>query len=267
MGPSELSSHRVLRLKFDPTYSAAHHVLFKPHRVRDPCPEKPNLRTLLLSNVPPWATRDAIKSVFSPNGAVDHVFFQKTATSGPPPDQDGDQARVGSGFKYAYVVFERPSSVKKAMTKMDLKEPRFVSSEKRRVELGLEKWRKEYNSSLSLDTEELEKGVEEGVRQYDLRKEEEKRKAEEMVEDDAEDGWTTVTRHTSKKPVGGGSAKAQAKVKAREAKKRKRKELENFYRAQMKEKKVKRMTELREKFEKDKQRQLQMKADRKFRPK
>ena len=90
--------------------------------------------------------------------------------------------------------------------------------------------------------------------------------AEEAVQEADEDGWTTVTRQNSRKPVGKSSVKAQAKVKAREAKKRKRKELENFYRSQMKEKKLQRMDELREKFEKDKQRQLQMKMERKFRP-
>ena len=50
-----------------------------------------------------------------------------------------------------------------------------------------------------------------------------------------DDGWVTVSRHTSKKPVGRASDKAQARVKAREARKRKRKELENFYKYQVKE--------------------------------
>ncbi len=86
------------------------------------------------------------------------------------------------------------------------------------------------------------------------------------AEEEAEDGWVTVTRHTSRKPVGGASGKAQARVKAREARKRKRKELENFYLHQMKEKKLRRIDELREKFQRDRQRQQDMRAERKFRP-
>jgi ribosomal RNA-processing protein 7 len=66
--------------------------------------------------------------------------------------------------------------------------------------------------------------------------------------------------------VGKVSVKAQAKVKLRETRKRKRKELENFYRHQMKEKKLDKLTELKEKFEADKKRQLQMRQQRKFRP-
>ena len=34
------------------------------------------------------------------------------------------EAAVGRGFKYGYVVYERPSSVANAMTKMDLGKPR-----------------------------------------------------------------------------------------------------------------------------------------------
>ena len=48
--------------------------------------------------------------------------------------------------------------------------------------------------------------------------------------------------------------------------KRKRKELENFYRHQAKESKLRRLSDLKEKFEADKKRQLQMKQERKFKP-
>ncbi len=265
MPSSELDGLRVLPIKFDASYGAFHHLFFKPHRVREPCEEKPNLRTLFLSNVPPWATSEALKRIFTPNGPVEAVYLQKSPSSGPPPRQDGPggEARVGAGFRYGYVVFDRPSGVRRAMEKMDLSEARTVSTESSPVQVGLEKWRREYNESLSLDLVAVEKEIEEGVAAHDAAKEEANRKTEEEEDDE---GWTTVTRQNSRKAVGGGTARAQAKVKAREAKKRKRKELENFYRSQMKEKKIKRMEELREKFERDKQRQLQMKLDRKFRP-
>lgn len=62
------------------------------------------------------------------------------------------------------------------------------------------------------------------------------------------------------------SANAQKKIKLREAQKRKRKELENFYKHQIKKRKLERLSELREKFEADKKRQLAMKQQRKFKP-
>jgi ribosomal RNA-processing protein 7 len=48
--------------------------------------------------------------------------------------------------------------------------------------------------------------------------------------------------------------------------KRKSKELANFYKFQMKEEKLKRIDDLKSKFEADKQKQLKMKQDRKFKP-
>jgi len=259
---------RVLKLKYDASYPAEHHVFFKAHKVKDPCEEKPNLRTLFLANVPPWCDEEAIARIFSTScGAVDAVHLQANPSSGPPPPEG---SRPLKGFRVAYVIFERPSSVHKALERMDLKKARLASNDsKRPIKVGMEKWRAEYNASLVLDTDALSAQVEAGVAAIDAAKEKERRMAEAQAEEEeAEDadGWVTVSRHTSRKPVGGGTAKAQAKVKAREARKRKRKELENFYRHQAKEKKLARLDELKAKFEKDKERQMKMKAERKFRP-
>jgi len=121
------------------------------------------------------------------------------------------------------------------MTKLNLSAPNVASDPKHPVAVGLERWRQQYNASLVLDADKLAADVEAAVAALDEAKEAERRRAEAMAEEEEadEDGWTTVSRHTSRKPVGKGSAKAQAKIKAREAKKRKRKELENFYRHQV----------------------------------
>ena len=86
-----------------------------------------------------------------------------------------------------------------------------------------------------------------------------------------DEGWVTVTRHTSKKgkPLGNLSVKGQAKIKAKDAKRRHKKELLNFYKFQTREKKLDRLNELKERFEADKLKQAKMKQDRqerKFRP-
>ena len=90
-----------------------------------------------------------------------------------------------------------------------------------------------------------------------------KRKADEEAEADDE-GWVTVSRHASniRKPVGNITAKGQAKVKAREVKRRKKMELMNFYKFQMKDEKLDRIKDLKEKFEADKEKQLKMQQDR-----
>ena len=101
----------------------------------------------------------------------------------------------------------------------------------------------------------------------DEKREDVKSKAEEEAEPDDE-GWVTISRNSKKKStIGAGrSEKVKARLKAREAKKRKNRELRNFYKFQLKETKLKKLSDLREKFEVDKERQRKMIADRKFRP-
>lgn len=263
--------NRVLPVKFSAEYKSCHQIFFKPHKVPDSSDEKPVGRTLFLSNIPPWASADSLRRLFSANGPVENVFLQKIPSSGAPPVEiskyfiDHPELRVGHGFKYAYIVFERPSSVQNAMKKMKVSEPRCLSTKENPIEIGLNKWRQEYRDGLITDLDGLKREIEEFVADHDRKKAEEISKAEEEAEPD-EDGWTVVSRHTAKKPVGKISNKAQAKVKAREQRKRKRKELENFYKFQMKESKLQKMEELKQKFEVDKKRQAQMKQDRKFKP-
>lgn len=186
-------------------------------------------------------------------GAIQDVIFQDAASAGPPPKQISDAFGSADfdGFKVCYLVFERPSSVKSAMSNPSLSKPKVISAKENPT--GIEKWRQQYNQSICLDTEKLSKLIEESVAKIDQKKAEEERKAVEGEED--EDGWVTVNRHNTKAPLGKRSDKAQARIKAKEAKKRKRKELQNFYRHQLTEKKLKRMEELKEKFELDKKKQ------------
>ena len=76
--PSFLTGMRQVKVKFSDSSppGSAHALWFGPHRVSDPCPEKPNLRTLRLINVPPWCSPDAIRRMFDTNGAIENIFFQ-----------------------------------------------------------------------------------------------------------------------------------------------------------------------------------------------
>lgn len=270
--PGLYEGNRVLTVKFSAASQTCHHVFFAAHRVQEPCPEKPLGRTLFCSNIPPWASAPSLKRLFQSNGPVDRVILQRTPTPGAPPAQEptrwqeGRDARVGCGFKYAYVVFERPSSVRNAMEKMDARKTHVLSTHAQPIETGVEKWRREYNAGLAQDLDALMAEIEASVAEMDVKKADEVKEAEEEFGEADEDGWVTVSRHTSKKPVGKISDKAQKKVKAREARKRKRKELEHFYKHQVKQSKLARLNELKEKFEQDKQKQLAMKSDRKFKP-
>ena len=129
---------KIIKLKYDLTYDAYREVLFCEHKTEKPCPEKPLKRTLFLSKVPPWANECGLKRVFACNGSVQKVFLSKKASSGLTDEDSRDYSGVDrflwpakdtSGFKFAYVVYEKPSSVTKALHTMDLSRPYILSDD------------------------------------------------------------------------------------------------------------------------------------------
>lgn len=78
-------------------------MFFKEHSVRNQDPECPKGKTLFVLNVPPYVNLNLLKSVFHQNcGPVKFAKFQ----SGRPK----------GGFKIAFIVFMRESSLEKALT-------------------------------------------------------------------------------------------------------------------------------------------------------
>ena len=268
---------KELLLKFDESYEGARKAYFMEHKTATPCPEKPLGRTIYVTCVPPWATAQSLERVFSENGAVQSVFLEKRPNPGPSEDEEDvglsrylhplPETRVGFGFKCAYVVFKNAAGMKNALKTMNLTMPRVLSTTDAAIVTGVLKWKREYNTGILADdnVDALKEEMKSFTDDFDRAKDAVVARAEEEAEPD-EDGWVTVSRHTSKKPVGGRSEKAQARLKMVAEKKRKRKELDNFYKFQMLDAKLQRIEELKSKFESDKERQLKLKQDRKFKP-
>lgn len=273
----EEPAFRELLLKFDDTYEGSRKVYFMEHKTATPCPEKPLGRTIYVTCVPPWATVQSLERVFAENGSVQSVFIEKRPNPGPCEDEEDvgmsrylhplPETRVGFGFKCAYVVYKNAAGMKNAMKTMNLTKPRILSTPETPIVTGVLKWKREYNAAILTDgnVDALKEEIKAFTDDFDKAKDAVVARAEEEAEPD-EDGWVTVSRHTSKKPVGGRSEKAQARLKLIAEKKRKRKELDNFYKFQMRDAKLQRIEELKNKFESDKQKQLKMKQDRKFKP-
>ena len=143
-------------------------------------------------------------------------------------------------------------------------------SKKSFIILGVRKWKREYNDNIIPESEiaNLKSSIEAFVKATDSKRDDIKNKAEEEAEPD-DDGWVTVSKKSKKKSTlgAGKSEKIKARMKARAAKKQKNKELRNFYKFQMKETKLKKLQELRDKFEADKEKQKKLISERKFRPK
>lgn len=165
------------------------------------------------------------------------------------------------GFKTAYIVFKKESSLDKAL---ELSDDYVItlSSDENMCLTGLRKWCKEYNDSL-YNENITKKQVEEYLTLYDK---EIKNRIEQIAEED-DDGWVTIA---------GGKKRGQfapsrkestiGKVQEKEEQRKKKKQLLNFYTFQIRESKKQELAELRKKFELDKQRLQELKLKRTFKP-
>jgi len=293
-----LTNAHTLLLKFDVNQQFSKEVQLSAYnaeeaRSTNPFNDIPVTKTIVLNRLPPWTDPDSLQNLMlrvSGGSTVKLVrIFKKKPlfhlneenkndeSIWPRPDRQGRSIR---GFKQAHVIFEKTVGVKNVISELT-SNPNQIwllsTPEQPVVNIGLRKWKHEYNTSVIANDEAklcLQNSIEEYIREHDRLKEEEKEKTKAMVESQEagdDDGWITVSRHAAKKgkPSGNPSAKGQAKVKAKDAKRRHRKELLNFYKFQTREKKLDRLNELKERFESDKLKQAKMKQDRqdrKFRP-
>jgi len=276
MSSSEWAEFRQLKLKFSSQQTCFHQILFKPHNIRVEEESKPRDRTLFLANIPPWATPQVIKKIFRVNGNISNVFFQLQPSVGAPDprpepnstfstDRFTDPYSMESGFKFAYVVFEKSVGVKTAMTKMDLSKEYIASTDSFPIVTGVVRWNTRYNSVLKKENK-LKEEIDAFMKKYDeeenLRK---KREAEDKEPDD--DGWTTVGPKKERKVQSKDEQQTTGRKTNMKGRRQKKKlELKNFYSHQIREEKISKVQELRAKFEKDKEKIAKMKSERKFRP-
>ena len=274
---TELSEYRLMKLKFSSSQSCHHHVPFKAHDVRVEEETKPRDRTLFVANLPPWSTVEAVRRIFQCNGSISSVIFQLQPSVGPPEakmeSEDNifrssafsDPYSLESGFKFAYIVFEKAVGVRNAMTKMDLRREYCVSIESCSVDTGVVRWNSQYNTKI-VDVNKVSGEISAFMKEHDEEVALEKKKKEEFEGPD-EEGWITVAKPEKKKPKANSSVEGGETKKGKKGRRKKKKvELRNFYSSQIKEEKLSKVQELRKKFEKDKEKIAKMKSDRKFRP-
>lgn len=233
-----------LALKFDANSKIYHHIFIKKHTVHKTDDSKPLGRTLFVLNIPPYATEDSVKHVFSVAGVVQSVVLC-----------EGDD----HGFKTGYIVFKKSSSLSRAWR---LKKLPPLSSDEHPVLVGLQKYIRDYNNSI-VDPAQLQKEVDTFMAEYDKKLEAEKQNAKGQNVD--EDGWTVVTKK-GRNPGLSRKESVESKIAQKLQKKQKKKRLENFYTFQVRESKMNHIVKLREKFEEDKKRIEAFKKSRKFKP-
>lgn len=237
-----------LWIRFDVNSTHKHQLFFKEHSVRNQEAEYPKNQTLFVLNVPPYATTDCLKHAFAEHcGNVRSVTFTNA-----------------KGFKTAYVVFEKDSSLDKAMELS--KDCVITLNNAGNVCLtGLEKWSREYNVSVH-DERATKREIEEYLTLYDKRVNERVTREKTAGEED-DDGWTTVTGRKKRGQFAPTRKESTiGKVSQKEEHCKKKKQLLNFYTFQIRDAKKQNLAELRKKFELDKRRLQELRLKRTFKP-
>lgn len=220
----------------------------KEHHDKGQAPDKG--KTIFVTNFGSTNIEDA-KTAFGVFGPIESVVFGKFG--------GGDQHEV----PFVRVTFRKKKSAEKALrldSRTTTEDPTKSKSEPR----GLDKWVAEHKAT-QVDTATLQKEVDAFMREFDQQKalEEAEREAKANMPD--EDGFVTVGKGRGRKGVTDGEISVKG-IRATDVKQKKEKVLIDFYRFQKMEAREKEITELRKKFEHDKHRIAQLKAQRKFRP-
>lgn len=240
---------------------APHTIYLKEHIVREHTPDKPQGRTLLVVNVPPYADETGLMNAFSDAGSVQSIqLCLKPSTADLKIVNRFIPEANRTTFRAAYLVFKKVAELDKAMK---LTELRPLNSNGHQVKVGIKKWIDEYNSSILL-SKTLKENIESFMKKFDEDSQKAEKKEKELEQEDDE-GWVTVTKR-GKVQSFARTEKVENKIMQKEQKNKKRKELKNFYTFQIRESKMKHIVSLRQRFEEDKKKIAQIKQSRRFKP-
>ncbi|CAH0584564.1 unnamed protein product [Chrysodeixis includens] len=252
---------KAIELKLTKDSSAPHTIYLKEHVVREHTQDRPQGRTLLVVNIPPYADEKGIINAFKDAGHVQSVqLCLKPSTAEVKTVHRFLPEANTTTFRAAYIVFKKVAELDKAL-KLD--ELRPLNSDDHKVKVGINKWVQEYNDSVLVPAI-LKKNIETFMSKFDADSQKAEEKEKELEQEDDE-GWVTVTKK-GKVQSFARTEKVENKILKKEEKNKKRKELKNFYTFQIRESKMKNIVALRQKFEEDKKKIAQIKQSRRFKP-
>lgn len=264
-----IKDFRLLLIPVGAPSSSINHCLYiKEHKGAS---ESGRAKTLVVGNIDycKWRTPDEIdgmmRILFSVYGKIETVSLSDVSSSSSSPQAIDQKSR------FVHVQFESKKSLKAALSAEDseylpqcnhvMKLYGFSSS-------SFEpKLAKEIRRSFAFpyeDPVELEAELTDFMRNFEESELAEKRERERRSREADEDGFI-MPKVRSKKKRKAADKRGNGDVRTR-SKKVKTHELKNFYRFQIREEKVKKLDELRKKFEHDKEKIAVMKAQRKFKP-
>ncbi|XP_055616420.1 ribosomal RNA-processing protein 7 homolog A [Toxorhynchites rutilus septentrionalis] len=247
----DISDFTDLPLKFKEQDNAYHHVLVRENVSKTLNKLKPNHRTLLVLNVPPYATAESLKLAFSTGGPVSNVIIQEK-----PSDSAEQQRENISKFKVAYIVYDQSASLGKLLKTQKLN---ALNSDGKLL-TGIDKWTKMYMDRIP-DPIRLQQEIDKYMASYDRNVEQQKNKNGAEQDDE---GWVTVSKSNANtfSQTEGTVNKLEEKI----GKDRQTKELKNFYTFQLRESRKNDIVSLRKKYDRDAQKMTQIKKTKRFKP-
>ncbi|CAF2746001.1 unnamed protein product [Rotaria sp. Silwood2] len=134
---------------------------------------------------------------------------------------------------------------------------------------GILKWIKEYRDRFSIDIDKFEQTSRQYLASNDFKSNEQSQNNNNLNDNNDDDGgWTVVSRSLKKtrQRMISSTDKTLNRLRAKHKRSNEKKELVNFYKFQMTDKKIDQLEQLKMKFELDKERIIQMRQQRKFKP-
>lgn len=237
----------------------------KEHKSRDGSTNLPLDRTLFVLNIPPCVDEDSVKQLFAFCGSIENVYLNIKPTAGTDERESNliKDFKCSDGFKFAYIVFQNPSGLKKALHRNANSDKPVLFGEENSVPLLTCLFNKSRNAQI-VDPENLKKKINDFMAEYDEKVELEKQKAKEMDGVPDEEGWITVTKH-GKTPVTPRTDSTNVKLIAKQKKKSKN-VLVNFYASQIKESKLEKLESFKKEYQEQREKIEKMKLRRKFKP-
>lgn len=258
-----ISSVSALPLRFNKTDTVFHQIFLKKYRSDKKSAARPVGKTLNVLNIPPFATEESIKNVFSIVGVVQSVKLIDSIENDGKDKYEVKTAffkdRPATKFQIGFVVFKKSESLDLVFR---LKELPALNSSDLPLLTGVAKWTAEYNQR-TVDTEAMQAEIDLYLQHYDKVK---KAEAEGVEDEEDEEGWTTVTRtgHNS------GFKQKESVINKLEQKildkKKQTKKLTNFYTFEMRENKKQHFIDLKKKYQDDRFKMDSLKQTRRFKP-
>ena len=256
-----IEQFRVLNYKLTPTSKVNRQLIVRKCE-DDSIPLALSIRAIEVLSIPPLVESANLQLMFSHFGKVDRIILKPIGIASSPEEPSIDT------YRRAIIVFSALNESKKVLAGNEPTEELFMSfpGTEAKFLCGMDRWIKEYNDSVTLDVSKTQAELERDLKLYDQKVEFEKKHQKETANEPDEEGWITV-----KKSRAASKSRDKQILKKVEVKKAKSKSLDSqvpeaFQYKVGKRDKLGALRNLRQKFEEDKNRLAQAKANRKFKP-